>query len=154
MRNGWNIQTRGDSLASAMDKFVSKTGQATCGAQLLYSNLSDFRFLSQALSQSDQISDLSTGDDLCSFNLKGMGPVSIQIVEREPYKLVKLSHVDKKPLEFYVWFQFVEVNPRDTRIRITLHVAIPLLLRPLLGKKIQKGLDQTVDQLAQAFSRF
>ncbi len=137
-----------------IEKFVSKTGQAACGAQLLYSNLSDFRFLTQALSQSDQISDLLVDNDLCSFNLKGLGPVAIRIVTREPYKLVKFSHVDKKPLEFYVWFQFVEVNPKDTRIRVTLQAAIPLLLRPVLGKRIQKGLDQVVDQLAQLFSRF
>ena len=84
--------------------------------------------------------------------MKGIGPIGVKVDAREPFKTLKYTSTNGKPIAFTVWLQLVEVSSQDTRIRLTLHADIPLVLRFMLKKKLQSGLDQAADQIASAFS--
>ena len=58
------------------------------------------------------------------------------------------------PIDFAFWIQLHEVTPTDTRIRMVLHAELNMMMRMMVGSKIQKGLDQAVEGLAGAFNRF
>jgi hypothetical protein len=53
------------------------------------------------------------------------------------------------PMEANFWIQLKEVSPADTRIKLTLKADIPMMFKLIIGKKIQTGLDQAADMLAQ-----
>ena len=54
----------------------------------------------------------------------------------------------ESPFQFTFWVQLKEVSASDTRLRLTLHAQIPLMLRLMLKGKIQKGLDEMAERLA------
>ena len=42
-----------------------------------------------------------------------------------------------------------EVNPTDTRLKLTVKADIPFMFKFMVEKKLQQGLDQAADMLAQ-----
>lgn len=134
-----------------MDKFVSKVSAAQCPASFIYNRFESLENFSR-LMEADEITDVVATRDMATMNIKGIGPVGVQVVDREPNKTLKFSDVERKPIAYTFWLQLVEVNERDTRIRLTLHAKLPFMLRMMLKKKIQKGLDQMAERIASAFS--
>lgn len=134
-----------------MDKFVSKITQARCAAQLIYSRLESLEMISSMVKH-EKIESVEATRDECSIAIKGLGPMRVKIVDREPFKTIKYASANGKPLDFTLWLQLVEVDTNDTRLRLTLHAQIPALLRFMVKKKIQAGLDQAAEQIASAFS--
>lgn len=134
-----------------MDKFVSKTTRARCSAQLIYSRLESLETLS-GLVHHEKIEHVEASHDECYITIKELGTVGVRIVDREPFKTLKFASADGKPIDFTLWLQLVEVNSNDTRLRLTLHAQIPAMLRFMVKKKIQSGLDQAAEQIASTFS--
>jgi len=78
--------------------------------------------------------------------MQGMN-ITLQIIEEEPYKLIKLGSEQNK--EFCIWIQLKQVAPYDTRIRITLHADIPLMAKMFAKNKLQVFVDGFAEALAQ-----
>lgn len=135
-----------------MDKFVSKVSRANCSAESIYSRFENLEGVANAVHH-EKIEHVEASRDECHVTVKGMGTLGVRIVDREPFKTIKFTDIDGQPISFTLWIQFVEVDSRDTRIRLTLHAEIPVLLRFMLKKKIQSGLDQAAEQIASTFSR-
>ena len=57
------------------------------------------------------------------------------------------------PMDFAFWIQLHQVSEGDTRIRLVLHADLNMMMKMMLGKKLQAGLDQAVEGLAGAFNR-
>ncbi len=55
-------------------------------------------------------------------------------------------------MDFSFWIQLHEVSEQDTRIRLVLHAELNMMMRMMLGGKLQKGLDTAVEGLAAAFN--
>lgn len=134
-----------------MDKFVSKITQARCSAQLIYSRLESLEMLSNMV-RHEKIESVEATRDECKITIKGLGTIGVRIVDREAFKTVKYASTDGKPIDFTFWLQLVEVDTNDTRLRLTLHAQIPALLRFMVKKKIQAGLDQAAEQIASTLS--
>ena len=134
-----------------MEKFTSKITRAKCPAQLIYNRFESLEGLSSILHH-EKIDHVEASRDECQIAVKGIGPIGVKVDGREPFKTLKYTSTNGKPIAFTVWLQLVEVSSQDTRIRLTLHADIPLVLRFMLKKKLQSGLDQAADQIASAFS--
>ena len=92
--------------------------------------------------------------DSCSFKVKGM-KICMRIDERIENKHVKIvTDEGGIPLEFAFWIQLKEVAPNDTRVRMVLHAELNMMMRMMIGSKIQKGLDDAVTQLAASLNQF
>ncbi len=129
-----------------MEKFVSRVTSSPLPAQFLYARLSSLQGLSQ-LVNIPEVENVQATDDTCTFTAKGM-PVGLQVVERVPYSTLKYQAMPESPFQFTFWVQLKEVSASDTRLRLTLHAQIPLMLRLMLKGKIQKGLDEMAKRLA------
>jgi carbon monoxide dehydrogenase subunit G len=57
------------------------------------------------------------------------------------------------PVDFSFWLQLHEVSDTDTRIRMVLHAELNMMMRMMIGSKIQGGLDKAVEGLAMAFNQ-
>ena len=56
------------------------------------------------------------------------------------------------PIDFNFWIQLHSVAERDTRIRLVLHAELNMMMRMMVGSKIQGALDQVVEGLAKSFN--
>lgn len=97
----------------------------------------------------DHIENWEATEDNCSFVIKGFGEAGLQIVEREPNKTLKLSAFGRTPFQFFFWIQLIDKGPYDTRVRLTLHAELNAMMKMMLKKKLEKGIDQLAEGLTQ-----
>lgn len=88
-------------------------------------------------------------EDNCSFVIKGFGEAGLQFVEKEKNKSLKLTGYGRSPFEFYFWIQLVEKDVYDTRIRLTFHAELNAMMKMMLKKKLEKGIDQLAEGMTQ-----
>ena len=134
-----------------MEKYESKQCQILKSAAQIYPFISNFSLLTPAVA--DKVEEWNATEDTCSFKVKGF-TVKLRMVDKAYGKHVKISGDDGGvPIDFNFWIQLHEVTPIDTRIRMVLHCELNMMMRMMIGGKIQKGLDQAVETFAQAFNR-
>ena len=103
----------------------------------------------------DKVEEWQADEDSCSFKVKGF-TVRLRIVERVENKHIKITSDDTTgavPIDFSFWIQLHEVSDMDTRIRLVLHAELNMMMRMMIGSKIQGGLDKAVEGLAMAFNQ-
>ena len=146
-------------------KVVSEIVRIDCPIMDVYSFLSDFNKIGRMVEmarqmgvgnqmpQMDKIADKIEGyrftDEACYIKLKGMGELALKIVEREEPKLIKLSGDGGMPIEYNLWLQFLEKGPYDTRVRITFHGEMNMMLKMMLKGKLEKGINQLAEGLTK-----
>ncbi len=135
-----------------MEKYESKQQQIHHPASLIYPIISRLDLLSPAMQ--DKVEEWQATEDSCSFKVKGM-KVGLRIAERVENKHVKIvADEGGIPIDFTFWIQLKEVAERDTRVRMVLHAELNMMMRMMIGSKIQSGLDQAVEGLANALNQF
>ena len=91
-------------------------------------------------------------EDTCSFKAKGF-TVKLRIAEKEAPKTIKIVGGDGGvPMDFAFWLQLKEVAPYDTRMRLVLHIDLNMMMRMMIGSKIQGAIDQIAEALAKSFN--
>ena len=134
-----------------MEKYESKQGRIFKSAAQIYPFISNFSLLTPAVA--DKVEEWQATEDTCSFKIKGM-VVKLRMIDKEAGKYVKISgDQGGVPIDFTFWIQLHEVTPTDTRMRMVLHAELNMMMRMLVGGKIQKGLDQAAEAFADAFNR-
>lgn len=135
-----------------LEKYESKQQQIFKPAARIFPFISRFDMLTPALQ--DKVEEWSATEDTCSFKVKGF-TVALRIVERVENKHIKIAGDDGVgvPIDFSFWIQLHEVSECDTRIRMVLHAELNMMMRMMVGSKIQGGLDKAVEGLAQAFNQ-
>lgn len=134
-----------------MEKYESKQQQIHKSAWQIYPLISNFSYLTPAVA--DKVEEWQATEDTCSFKAKGF-TVKLRIIDKVENKHVKITGDDGGvPIDFNFWIQLHEVEPGDTRIRLVLHTELNMMMRMMIGGKLQKGLDQAVEGMAAAFNR-
>ena len=135
-----------------MQEYISKQQQIFRPAAQIFPLISNFSLLTPAVA--DKVEEWQASEDRCSFKAKGFS-VALRIEEKLENKHVKIvGDGGSIPLDFSFWIQLHQVSENDTRIRLVLHAELNMMMRMMLGKKLQSGLDQAVEGLASAFNRF
>lgn len=135
-----------------MEKYESKQQQIFKSAAQIYPLISDFSLLTPAVA--DKVEEWQATADTCSFKVKGFN-VKLRMVDKVECKHVKITGDDGGlPIDFSFWIQLHEVSPSDTRMRMVLHADLNMMMRMMIGSKLQKGLDQAAETFAAAFNRF
>ena len=135
-----------------LEKYESKQQQIFKPAARIFPFISRFDMLTPALQ--DKVEEWRATEDTCSLKVKGF-TVALRIVERVENKHIKIAGDDGVgiPVDFSFWIQLHEVSESDTRIRMVLHAELNMMMRMMVGSKIQGGLDKAVEGLAQAFNQ-
>ncbi|MBQ8334705.1 MAG: polyketide cyclase [Tidjanibacter sp.] len=132
-----------------MEKYESKQQQIRRSAEQIYSALSSFSNFTPMLA--DKVEEWQASDDECSFKVKGM-KMALRIVDREPNKTIKIQGAESNPMDFTFWLQLKEVAPYDTRMRIVVHAELNMMMRMMIGKKLQGAVDQMAEAIATAMN--
>ena len=132
-------------------KYESKITSAPCSAQQIYRVLSDMRSLERVrdLIPQDKIQEMDIEPDRVRMKVDGLAQkITIAIVDRIENDTVKFG-LEGIPMDGNFWIQLKEVTPTDTRIKLTVKADIPFMFKFMVEKKLQTGLDQAADMLAQ-----
>ena len=135
----------------SVSKYESKISSAPCSAQQIYRVLSDMRSLERVrdLIPQDKIQEMIIEPDRVKMKVDGLAQkITIAIVDRIENDTIKFG-LEGIPMEGNFWIQLKEVSPTDTRIKLTVKADIPFMFKFMVEKKLQTGLDQAADMLAQ-----
>jgi carbon monoxide dehydrogenase subunit G len=133
-----------------MTTYESKIVAISKRAEDIYGMLSDFRNFTPMVAQ--RVEEWQADEQSCSFKYQGKGPVGLRIVDREKNKTIKITGDDNLPMQFFLWIQLKEVAPYDTRMKITLKAELNMMMRMMLGKKLEEGVNAMADGIAAAFN--
>lgn len=132
-------------------KYESKITSAPCSASQIYrvlSNLENLERVRQFIPQ-DKVQEMEIRADWVRMKVDGLAQkITIAIVDRIENNTVKFG-AEGIPMDANFWIQLKEVNPTDTRIKLTVKADIPFMFKMMVDKKLQQGLDQAADMLAQ-----
>ena len=136
-----------------LEKYQSKQQQVLKNVNRIYPFITRFDMLTPALQ--DKVEEWQATEDTCSFKVKGF-TVALRIDERVENKHIRITADEEKggvPIDFSFWIQLHEVSESDTRMRLVLHADLNMMMRMMIGGKLQEGLDKAVEGLAMAFNQ-
>ncbi|MEL7586026.1 MAG: SRPBCC family protein [Prolixibacteraceae bacterium] len=141
-------------------KYVSDIKYIDHNQQVVYDYLSNFDNLAQYVNEGllstinekvpqIRITDFESDSDSCRFKVAGVGDAEIRIVEREPSSTIKISSSGGLPIGVTFWIQLVAASPEQTKMRLTLHAEMNIMIKMMVNKKLEDGIDQVADMLAK-----
>ena len=144
----------------ALNKYVSEVKVIEHNQQVVFNYLSNFENLSTYLNSGliekitekvpqIKITDFESDQDSCKFNITGLGLAEIKIVNREPFKTIKIESSGGLPLSFTFWIQLMPVSEYKTKIRLTLHAEMSMMIKMMAGSKLEEGINQLADTLSK-----
>lgn len=132
-----------------MQEYISKQQQILRPAEQIYAAISRFDNLTPALA--DKVEEWQATEDTCSFKAKGF-TVRLLMDEKVPPKQVKIIG-DGIPMDFAFWIQLQSVAENDTRLRLVLHAELNMMMKMMIGNKLQDALDQIAEGIAKAMNQ-
>jgi carbon monoxide dehydrogenase subunit G len=127
-------------------KFESKIGKLNASDERVYSFLSDFNNFKQFI-PADKVNDFESSEDHCKFSVSGIGSIGLRIVEKEPYKAIKVAGEGMANQQFFLWIQLKQMEPDDTRIKLTIKADLNPMIKMMASKPLQNFLDKLVDTI-------
>lgn len=132
-----------------MTNFESSVKVIPYSQERVYEKLSDLSNLESIKDRlpQDKVQDLSFDSDSLSFTVSPIGQLTLQIVEREPCKCIKLT-TTQSPLPFSMWIQLVETSDEECKVKVTIGMDINPFMKAMVQKPLQEGLEKMADMLA------
>ena len=127
-------------------KVESKIGRLRADDGRIYGFLSDCNNFQQ-FTTNDKVKNWKSDSDSCSFTVDGAGDVLFRIVERRPNELIKFSIENAQAENIFLWIQMKSKSLDDTRVKLTAKLETNPMLRMLISKPLQQGLDKIVETL-------
>lgn len=140
-------------------KYVSDVKIVQNNQEIIYNYLSNFENLSKYVNEGllekmteqipqIQISNFESDVDSCRFQISGIGLAEIRIIEREPSKTIKVSSSGSLPVSVVFWIQLLPVDAYQTKLRLTLDADMGMMIKMMVNKKLEEGINRMADMLA------
>ena len=132
-----------------MSNFESSVKVIPYSQERVYNKLSDLSNLEAVKDRlpQDKVQDLSFDSDTLSFSVPPVGQLTLQIIEREPCKCIKLATTNS-PIPFNMWIQLVETGEEECKMKVTIGMDINPFMKAMVQKPLQDGLEKMVEMLA------
>ena len=132
-----------------MTTFESSIRQILFPQKKVYDMLSNLENIERVKNRipEDKIKDLTFDNDSISVSVPPAGNVRLRIVDREEPKCIKFG-TESSPVPFNLWVQLLPVTDATCKMRVTVKADIPVFLKPMIGGKLQDGVDKIADALA------
>ena len=128
-----------------MIKIESRIGLVKQPAEKIFNYISNFNNFNQLIPE-DKVKDFESTDDTCRFKVEGIGQAGLRIIEKEPHKLIKISSDEETTFDLLLWIQIKEVEPGDSRIKITTEVNLNPMMATMVKKPLKNFIDTLIEQ--------
>ncbi|MDE6446519.1 MAG: polyketide cyclase [Alistipes sp.] len=133
-----------------MQEYISKQQRILRPAEQIFAAVSRFDNLTPAVA--DRVEEWQADEEHCSFKAKGF-TVKLRMAERVEPKHVKIvGDEGGVPVDFAFWIQLHKVSDTDTRLRLVLHVELNMMMKMMIGSKLQSAVDQIAEGIAKAMN--
>ena len=144
----------------SLNKYRSTVKLVEHNEQIVFNYLSNFENLSGYLNSGliekitekipqIRITDFESDQDSCKFNITGLGVAKIKIVKREPFNTIKVESSGGLPLSFVFWIQLIPVDQYQTKMRLTLHAEMSMMIKMMAAGKLEEGINKLADTLSK-----
>jgi len=127
-------------------KIESKTGTSPYSDMTIYNFITDFNNFKNLI-PANQVTGWNSTRESCSFSLDPVGKTGFKIVEKEPFKLVRIASIPESKYDFNIWFQLVKSDTNQTRIRITIEPLINQMFLPFVKSPLKQFIDRLIDSM-------
>ncbi len=142
------------------EKYVSDIKLIDQNQEVVYNYLSNFDNLAQYVNEGllsklnekvpqIKITDFESDPDSCRFQVSGLGKAEIRIIDREPSSTIKVASSGGLPIGVTFWIQLLPVSPSQTKMRLTLHAEMNIMIKMMVNRKLEEGINQFADVLAK-----
>lgn len=131
-----------------MTRIESKIGVVKQSSEKIYNYISNFDNFRNLIPE-DRIRDFESSGDSCRFTVEGIGQAGLRIIEKQPYELIKISSDEQTSFDFLLWIQIKELEPGDSRIKITTDVNVNPMMAAMVKKPLKTFVDTLVEQAEQ-----
>ncbi|HKJ41036.1 MAG TPA: hypothetical protein VKA27_03035 [Sunxiuqinia sp.] len=144
----------------ALSKYTSDIKYIDHNQEVVYNYLSNFEHLAQYFNESllekitqqvpqIKITDFESDEDSCRFKISGMGQSEIRIINREPSSTIKIASSGSIPVEIIFWIQLLPVSDSQTKMKLTLHAEMSMMIKMVAGNKLSDGINQLAEMLTK-----
>lgn len=132
-----------------MSKYESGIKQIPYPQEKVYENLSNLENIEKIKDRlpQDKFEGLSFDCDSVTVNVPPVGGITLAIVEREEPKCVKFE-AKNSPVPFNLWVQILPVTETSSKMKVTVKADIPMFLKPMIGNKLDEGVDKIAEALS------
>lgn len=132
-----------------MSQFESSVKQIPFSQERVYTKLSDLSNLESVKDRipQDKVKDISFDSDTLTFSVEPVGKITLQVIEREPFKCIKFE-TTQSPLPFNLWIQLVPDSEQGCKMKLTIRVDINPFMKAMVQKPLQEGIEKMADMLA------
>ncbi len=95
----------------------------------------------------DSLRDVTLTNDSIAIPASMLGTVSMRIVEREENKCVKFE-TEQSPVPAKMWIQVLPGEDDTCRMKLTVDVDIPFMLKAMVGSKLKDGVEKVADAIS------
>ncbi|MDR3705498.1 MAG: SRPBCC family protein [Paludibacteraceae bacterium] len=134
-----------------MTTYESEIKTILSDSKMVFAKLSDLNNLAtlkDKVPADSGVSEMTYDTDTVSFNVNAIGKITLRIVERVEYKTIKFE-AENSPIAFNLWIQLVEKAENDTKLKVTLKADLPMMIKMMLGSKLQDFIDQFANGLTK-----
>lgn len=116
------------------------------------SNLSSFQERLDEMPQEvkDRLGDVKFTDDKIIINAPAVGQLVFAVTEKVAPVLLKLE-AENSPVPFFITLHFEPEGEESTKVSSDLEVEIPMMLRPMVGGKLQEAADKFSEMFTTLF---
>ncbi|MCQ2058202.1 MAG: SRPBCC family protein [Bacteroidaceae bacterium] len=111
------------------------------------SDLNNIAFLADRLPK-DKIQEMECTEDSVTFSVAPVGKFTLQVVEREEPKCIKISAVNA-PVGLTLWLQLVATGENSCKTKATAQIDANMIMAQFIEKPIKEGLDKVVLALSK-----
>lgn len=132
-----------------MTKFESDVKTIDASQSAVYSMLSNPSNIERvrSLIPEDKVKNISYNEDSISIEVEPIGKVTMQIVEREPEKLIKFE-AQGAPLPVNLWIQILPTGEKTSKLRVTLGLEVNTFMKAMIQKPAQEGVNKAAEMLS------
>lgn len=132
-----------------MTKFESNVKEISYPQESVFEKLSDLNNLEKIKDRlpQDKIKQLSFTSDTLTVEVPPVGPITLQVVEKEPCKCIKFSTATS-PLPFNLWIQLLPTSEQSCKMKLTIGIDINPFMKAMVQKPLQEGVEKMADMLA------
>lgn len=117
---------------------------------VLYTAFSDMRNFVMALPPDKKESVVAT-EDTIEGEVQGMR-MGLKIAHKTPFSSLMFQNYGNTPFEFGITVFFDALDSYKTAFHIELNADLPMMVKMMIGGKLQDAVDQMTEQLGLAFS--
>jgi carbon monoxide dehydrogenase subunit G len=131
----------------AVFTIYSNENHTKSSLKLLFNFLSDFKNFKSILPE-DKVEDFVFNNDECSFNIKGITPMKIKIIEKKPFNHILFSSEGLAKFNFSLKANLIGVGDEPG------HCTVELMgdLNPIIKSMAEKSLQNLVNTMSLKLS--